>query len=848
MIKNLLGFIGGSLLLLPFMQAHSQVKGDPQLNTSPVPQTSMERSSSKLSAPLTQLYERYTAPSGLNPNARARPEIPETPLNKFMRIEGSNVLVDITLKTDFRLARPELEKMGFKVISSYGRIVSGMMPISSLPKFEAAGSIQFVRPAYRSRPKSQLQAASAGLLNNKGLKASNLTPVISQGDTAMRSYLARKNSKVTGKGVKIGILSDSYDNLGTADLGVKNGELPGPDNPFNYKKPVQVLMDLDSNGADEGRGMAEIVHDVAPGAEIYFHTADYGQANFANGILDLANHGCRVITDDIFYYAEPFFQDGIIAQAINKVKDAGVAYFSAAGNEGVASYESDYRPSSESPLGPGFGTAHNFSAPGATPRYYQPIYIPTNGFFIADFQWDEPFYSAGGAGTASDLDILLVDINGKIVAGSADDNSISGDPFELFGYFNTTLNNTFFLVITKWSGTDPRRLKYVHFGDGLFYLTTPAIPGILAPSLVGHPNAEGAIATGATAFFQTPAYGTNLPVIEPYSSVGGVPTYFDYRGKRVNAIIRKKPELTTPDNVNTSFFPPFPGYDVPQDSDTFPNFPGTSAAAPHAAAVAALMIEAQKLNTITPAQIKGIMTSNTVDMDDPRTTGFSTGFDYTTGYGLLKADAAVAAVKFPILFVKNLSLKAVCSDDPAHVRKWVITNPNPFEMNVHWFILGFSQQGNLVAQPGQTTFTTQTAYFFNIPVDNIAIIDWGDNFGFSHVDIVASTRAKCGNNLVSADNTDGISEQAITVESVDKANAVVVYPNPSTRNFRVYLSFAKKENIDLALYTIDGKLLYKNVVASSGVVDIDATNYKPGVYILKVKQQEYNKTFKLVKQ
>jgi hypothetical protein len=81
---------------------------------------------------------------------------------------------------------------------------------------------------------------------------------------------------------------------------------------------------------NEGRALAEVVHDVAPGAAIAFHTADRGQANFAQGIVDLTNAGAKVITDDIIYFAEPMFQDSIIAQAIDQVKARGVSYFSTA--------------------------------------------------------------------------------------------------------------------------------------------------------------------------------------------------------------------------------------------------------------------------------------------------------------------------------------------------------------------------------------------------------------------------------------------------------------------------------------------------------------------------------------
>ena len=250
-----------------------------------------------------------------------------------------------------------------------------------------------------------------------------------------------------------------------------------------------------------------------------------------------------------------------------------------------------------------------------------------------------------------------------MVAGGASDNIASGDPIEVFGYDNDTPDSTFFIVILKFAGPDPHHLKYILFDDALFYATTPAIPGVLSGTCFGHPKAAGAIATGAAYYQETPAYGVDPALIEYYSSYGGIPNYFDIEGNRIPPLIRKKPELTAPDGVNTSFFNPFDYPDGAFDGDSYPNFFGTSAAAPHAAGVAALMIEAQKLNTITPDQIKGVMTSNTSDMDDPLTTPFDKGFDFASGYGLIEADKAVGAVKFPAVYIKNLKLTAACSDE-----------------------------------------------------------------------------------------------------------------------------------------------------------------------------------------
>ena len=78
--------------------------------------------------------------------------------------------------------------------------------------------------------------------------------------------------------------------------------------------------------------MMQVVHDVAPGAKLAFYTAANTEADFATGIQALATAGAQVIADDVSYFDEPFFQDGLVAQAVNTVNAAGVSYFSAAGS------------------------------------------------------------------------------------------------------------------------------------------------------------------------------------------------------------------------------------------------------------------------------------------------------------------------------------------------------------------------------------------------------------------------------------------------------------------------------------------------------------------------------------
>ena len=531
--------------------------------------------------------------------------------------EGNKkVLVEVIAQGNGKNLAKELSKLGIEVVSSSEKRVTCWVEITKISSLvDKSTTIAWIQPTLKP-------------INNSG-------PVQSQGDSAQRSGIARKLTGLNGNGVKIGVLSDSYNSLNGAAASVTAGELPGVGNPNGFTTPVTVLGDI-TGGTDEGRAMLEIVHDVAPGAQLYFKTAYETEADFANAIRDLAAAGCKVIIDDISYFAEPFFQDGLVAQAVDEVTAMGVSYYSSAGNSVDNSYEAPYKASTYKPIAGSNETAHNFGT-DALPIYELPIRC-VNGLKLG-LQWDDPFFSTGGgsAGATSDLN-LYVYFNGSLIASSKD-NNIGGDPFEYIG-LNGTGNIT--ILITKKAGTDPRNIKFIGY-RGLSWLPTPpTIAGIRASTVFGHHNATGAIATGAASYNQTPAYGINPPIAESYSSKGGTPIYRSTSGALLpTPIIRPKPEIVAPDNANTSFF--IDGYDP--DGDGYYNFSGTSAAAPHAGAVAALMLQGNPL--LTPNAIKTALINSCTDMDDPATTGFDTGFDYATGNGLIKADAAVLSTINP---------------------------------------------------------------------------------------------------------------------------------------------------------------------------------------------------------
>ena len=155
-----------------------------------------------------------------------------------------------------------------------------------------------------------------------------------EADGPLRTALARETFGVDGAGVTIGVISDSFETPSgatTPEEEVLMGVLPGPGNPCGYETPVEVLVD-DPTQSGEGRGMAQLVHGIAPGARILFASGWGGANQMAESIHALAEAGADVIVDDLGYATSTYFQPALVASAINAVRADGVAYYSSAGN------------------------------------------------------------------------------------------------------------------------------------------------------------------------------------------------------------------------------------------------------------------------------------------------------------------------------------------------------------------------------------------------------------------------------------------------------------------------------------------------------------------------------------
>jgi hypothetical protein len=235
-----------------------------------------------------------------------------------------------------------------------------------------------------------------------------------------------------GTGMSIGFISNSYaaNAAQPASTDVTNFDLPGdPANPINTQ-PVVVLQDdlSDNTSDDEGRGMIQIGYKMAPKARLAFATANLGEVGFANNIRALGglagftypgqNFAADTICDDVGYFDEPFFQDGIIGAGVDDVTAAGVSYFSSAANDiGVNGYESEIRLV---PNGTGVTAAtntalantnidltgvptnlyaggfHNFNPVPGQLDVAQLVNVAANNTVPTTLEWNDPYDQNGG--------------------------------------------------------------------------------------------------------------------------------------------------------------------------------------------------------------------------------------------------------------------------------------------------------------------------------------------------------------------------------------------------------------------------------------------------------------------
>ncbi|KAF0249021.1 MAG: hypothetical protein FD167_1570, partial [bacterium] len=489
------------------------------------------------------------------------------------------------------------------------------------------------QPGFATREanvRENLPLLLSSLDKNKKPKINPQTGTVnSQGDTTHRAALARTTFSTTGAGIKIGVLSDTFNALGGANNDVLTGNLPGAGNPNGNTTPVTVLQDL-ASGTDEGRAMLQIVHDIAPGAQLFYATAFGGVASFAANIQALRTAGCDIIIDDVFYFNESPFQDGPIAQAVNTVTANGALYFSSAGNAGSLRkgtsgvWEGDFVSAGTLPNLPN-GTVNNFTPSGPAPTNANPVPVTAGSFYT--LFWSDPL---GASNSDYDFFIFNSTLTTLFDIGTSVQNGTQ-DPFEISGGAPFAGDR---VVIFKSNAAAPRALHLNTNRGRLMIATQGQTKGhnsaVNAFSCAATPT--GPASAGVTGPFPNPFSPANL--LETFSSDGPRRMFYNANGTAITSgnllfatnggNVRNKPDITAADGVSTTL------------TGGLNPFFGTSAAAPHAGAIAALVKSANP--SLTTTQIRSILTLSAIDIE-------GAGRDNNAGFGILDAFAAVQALQ-----------------------------------------------------------------------------------------------------------------------------------------------------------------------------------------------------------
>jgi hypothetical protein len=570
-----------------------------QLQTGPDPSVSR-----KLTSLLLDLSQSETRPKSVQDAVRGR----------RLRINDANeVQVYVLLQSLSDENLQHLAEVGaaVEIKDAVRRRVQARVPVAQLQAVAALPFVDFVRlPNYAVR---------------------RIGAVTTEGDAILHSDVVRQQFSLDGTGVRVGVISDGLKGVfatgcttcsGTAGGPMASGDLPSSTGTRNSRgvltsssggiagRSFQANQDLEGlptgacafpGAGAEGTALLEIVHDIAPGAQLSFANADtdlaFNQAvNFLAGSND-------VVVDDLGFLGEAY--DGTsrvssnTANALNNSSNPIRTYVTSVGNDADEHYLGTYTDSGidgTSITGvSNSGHLHLFQQAGDTtdvlglgPKPYNVISLPTNGEVVIFLTWDDRF---GGSGNNYDL-YLVRQSNGTVVARSTDVQSGSQDPVEFIDFVNSGATDFFQIVAQNVRNqAQPKQLNLFSFAPEC----AATGPRTLAPghhdrhnyntltrSVGAQSDAGGSpvsvISVGAICSASAAAAGTATTDESCRDTTHSTIEFFSSQGPTIDG--RMKPDVSAIDGVAITW------------AGSFENpFFGTSAAAPHVAGIAALLLQ-----------------------------------------------------------------------------------------------------------------------------------------------------------------------------------------------------------------------------------------------------------------
>lgn len=401
--------------------------------------------------------------------------------------------------------------------------------------------------------------------------------VVSEG-VGMIAGDAAHARNITGQGISVGILS-------CQGFNTSSPELAGHINATQSYHPAG----LDNSGQnDHGTAIAAIVADVAPDAELHLVNHGPGHLDYQRSVDWLRAQNVDIITNACGYPLQPDDGTGFFSQQLDLAAlTDDIASFVAAGNSARSHYQAPFNDTD----GDGW---HNVrgerEATNITDRSDADSYLEAGEQIFLEVQWDD------WNETNVNIDIAIRDrMSGEVVAVSGPVQDGNDPPYDLLQY-EIPERGRYSVAIYSTDVPNGTVVEAELLSEEHVFTRPVAIGSVGAP-------ATGDQVAGIAAFDRLSG---NRP---DYSSAG--PTDDNELGISVSG----------PTNVQTGVYPRF--------------FEGTSASAPHAAGVAALVLQAKP--NLTSDGLYHAIQSGADDIGP-------SGPDLYTGYGLLNTTGSLSAV------------------------------------------------------------------------------------------------------------------------------------------------------------------------------------------------------------
>ncbi len=438
-----------------------------------------------------------------------------------------------------------VQGLGGRVEGAYGPLVKVRLPASALPTVAELKEVLYIRRPHAPVPLDAPRLVSEGVML---LGAS--------------AFHARG---LAGQGVKVAILDVGFSSLTQAQ---RVGEI--------RPEAIRWTRDYTGQGLEggnaHGTGVAQIVHNMAPQAELFL--ARIGdEIDLGRAVDDLLCEGVDVIVHSLGWVNTEFGDGtGVVSAIARKASEAGVLWVNAAGNHAQRHWAGVPRVR---------GDGWVEFEPG---RLDLELAVEIPGLVQIALTWDE------WPRARSDFDLYLLDAQGWVVASSQSRQEGTAPPAEFVSH--VAEQGRYTVRVRAVRASAPVAIRIFSLNHDL----RPFVPegSIMTPGTVAEVVTVGAV--GVEAWNRGPQ--------RPYSSQG--PT----------ADGRLKPDLMGPDGV-TNF--------------AYVRFAGTSAAAPHVAGMAALILAQARRQgqALGLEELKQALLRWAVDLGEP-------GPDPVFGYGALR--------------------------------------------------------------------------------------------------------------------------------------------------------------------------------------------------------------------